>query len=205
MKKTALIIATFLTILSGIFAVGRVRAQNQTVLPLTVVPPKQEVLINPGEHFSTSVKFLNQGDSPVTGSLTVLDFVVQDDVGTPLFLDNPQVVGTTEIPAQYSTEINFGLKIEALLDQASHQVIPKPLQHLFLGLLFSNFWDTKELNQLVSDKQKITEAYFSGKLKSLVLEITKARDFNFLAALLTKNTAFINQITGGSLQQKTTA
>jgi len=102
MKKTALIIATFLTILSGIFAVGRVRAQNQTVLPLTVVPPKQEVLINPGEHFSTSVKFLNQGDSPVTGSLTVLDFVVQDDVGTPLFLDNPQVVGTTEIPAQYS-------------------------------------------------------------------------------------------------------
>jgi hypothetical protein len=79
-----------------------VRAQNQQVLPLTVIPPKQEVLINPGERFSTSVKFLNQGDSPVTGALSVLDFIVEDDKGTPVFLDNPKVVGTTEIPAKYS-------------------------------------------------------------------------------------------------------
>ena len=110
-----------------------------------------------------------------------------------------------EIPAQYSTEINFGLKIEVLLDQVSHLVIPKPLQHLLLGLLFSNFWDEKELNQVVSDKQKIIDAYFSGKLKNLAFEILKAKDFNYLAALLSKNVALFNQITGGSLQQKTTA
>lgn len=74
----------------------------QTQLPLTVVPPKQEVLINPGENFSTSVKFLNQGDSPITGTLTVSDFIVTDSKGTPVFLDNPQVVGTTTIPVKYS-------------------------------------------------------------------------------------------------------
>ena len=110
-----------------------------------------------------------------------------------------------EIPVQYSTEINFGLKIEALLDQASHAVIPKPLQHLLLGLLFANFWDEKELNQLISDKQKIIDSYFSGKLKNLALEIAKAKDFNYLKTLLSKNAGFLNQITGGSLQQKTTA
>jgi hypothetical protein len=74
----------------------------QDVLPLTVVPPKQEVLINPGEKFSTSVKFLNQGESPVTGSLSVLDFIVEDELGTPVFLENPQVIGTSQIPAKYS-------------------------------------------------------------------------------------------------------
>ncbi|KKR86199.1 MAG: ATP synthase subunit alpha [Candidatus Curtissbacteria bacterium GW2011_GWA1_41_11] len=110
-----------------------------------------------------------------------------------------------EIPVQYSTEINFGLKIEALLDQTSHQIIPKPLQHLLLGLLFANFWNEKELNQLLSDKQKIIDAYFSGKLKNLVLEITKANNFEYLATLLSKNVSFLNNITGGSLQQKTTA
>jgi len=102
MKKTALIITAFLILLGGIVVATRVHAQNLQVLPLTVIPPKQEVLINPGEKLSTSVKFLNQGDSPITGSLTVLDFVVEDDSGTPVFLDNPQVVGTTQIPAKYS-------------------------------------------------------------------------------------------------------
>jgi len=103
MKKTALIITTTLILLGGIVAANRIHAQqNLSVLPLTVVPPKQEVLINPGEKLSTSVKFLNEADSPITGSLAVLDFVVEDSNGTPVFLDNPQVVGTTQIPAKYS-------------------------------------------------------------------------------------------------------
>ncbi len=103
MKKTALIITSILVLLAGIAVASRVHAQESLqILPLTVVPPKQEVLINPDEKFSTSVKFSNQGDSPITGTLSVLDFVVEDDKGTPVFLDNPQVVGTTQIPAKYS-------------------------------------------------------------------------------------------------------
>ncbi len=100
MKKTALIITTFLVLLAGLSAIKNIYAQQ--ILPLTVIPPKQDVLINPGETFSTSVKFLNQGDTPVTGTLTVSDFIVTDNIGTPVFLDNPQVVGTTTIPAKYS-------------------------------------------------------------------------------------------------------
>lgn len=100
MKKTALIITILSILLIGFIAVKNIKAQQ--VLPLTVIPPKQDVLINPGESFTTSVKFLNQGDEPVTGALTVADFIVTDNKGTPVFLDGPQVVGTTTIPAKYS-------------------------------------------------------------------------------------------------------
>jgi hypothetical protein len=75
----------FATFLICLFAYSVARAQQ--VLPLTVIPPKQEVLINPGEHFSTSVKFLNQGDTPISGTISVEDFVVTDDNGTPVFID----------------------------------------------------------------------------------------------------------------------
>jgi hypothetical protein len=103
MKKTALIkkviLATVLLLL-GAVAVKNVSAQS--ILPLSVVPPKQDVLVNPGERFDTSVKFMNQGDTPITGTLSVVDFIVQDNNGTPVFLDNPQIVGTTTIPEKYS-------------------------------------------------------------------------------------------------------
>lgn len=108
-----------------------------------------------------------------------------------------------EIPAQYSIEINFGQKIEALLNQRTHQVIPKPLQHLLLGLLFANFWDSKELDRLILDKEKIHQAYFSGKLKSLIAGVEKVNDFKNLRELLIKNLSLLNQITNGGLQQAT--
>lgn len=106
-----------------------------------------------------------------------------------------------EIPPQYSMEINFGQKIEALLNQQIHEVIPKPLQHLFLGLLFANFWDNKELDRLILDKEKIQKAYFSGKLKSLIAQVVKVKDYKNLKDLLVKNLSILNQITNGGLQQ----
>ena len=101
MKKTVLVLTTTL-VLCTLYSVLCTGVHAQQVLPLTVIPPKQEALVNPGEHFETSVKFLNQGDTPVTGTLSVEDFIVTDNQGTPVFLDNPQVVGTTQIPEKYS-------------------------------------------------------------------------------------------------------
>ena len=103
MKKTALIKKIFFVVTLLILeALAFKNVKAQQILPLSVVPPKQDVLINPGEHFSTSVKFLNQGDTPVTGILSVVDFIVQDDNGTPVFLDNPQVAGTASLDSKYS-------------------------------------------------------------------------------------------------------
>ena len=120
MKKTALVIATFLALLVAAVIVHNARAQQ--ILPLTVIPPKQEVLINPGEKFATSVKFANQGDTPVTGALNVLDFIVTDDAGTPVFLDNPKVVGTTQIPAKYSAAKWIGLPQDTISISAKGNV-----------------------------------------------------------------------------------
>ena len=100
MKKTALTITTTLLGILGLLVGGKVLAQS--VLPLTVVPPKQDILINPGETYSTTVKFENSGNTPVSGTLSVSDFIVTDNQGTPVFLDNPTVVGTTNIPERYS-------------------------------------------------------------------------------------------------------
>jgi hypothetical protein len=100
MKKPALIITTTLLGILGLLVGGKALAQ--TVLPLSVVPPKQDILINPGESYSTTVKFQNLGSSPVAGTLSVSDFIVTDNKGTPVFLDNPTVIGTTTIPEKYS-------------------------------------------------------------------------------------------------------
>jgi hypothetical protein len=100
MKKTALTIFTAILVVSSLVLGGKVIAQS--VLPLSVIPPKQEVLINPGENYSTIIKFQNLSTAPVSGSLSAFDFIVTDNIGTPVFLDNPTVVGTTTVPAKYS-------------------------------------------------------------------------------------------------------
>jgi Sec-independent protein translocase protein TatA len=100
MKKTAL--TTILLVLSTLCFVLSTGVHAQSVLPLSVIPPKQEMLINPGESYSTIVKFQNQGIIPISGTLSALDFIVTDTQGTPVFLDNSTVVGTTTLPAKYS-------------------------------------------------------------------------------------------------------
>jgi len=101
MKKTAKRIGLIgLISLIGFVSAGTVIAQS--VLPLSVIPPKQEMLINPGESYSTTVKFQNLSATPITGGISALDFVVTDNIGTPVFLDNPTVIGTVSLPAKYS-------------------------------------------------------------------------------------------------------
>jgi len=63
--------------------------QAQTTLPLTVAPSRQEVAIDPGGTTAVNVKFYNRGDTPVAGLLKVADFIVQDNEGTPEFLEGP--------------------------------------------------------------------------------------------------------------------
>ena len=109
-----------------------------------------------------------------------------------------------EMPPQYQADIDFGLKIEGILDQQSSQVIPRYLQHLLFGLLFNNFWDRKGVDQVVLDKHKIIDAYFSGKLKTSISEIAKAKDLNSLKTVLIKSASLIKQLTNGSLKQATT-
>lgn len=80
----ALIVAT----LCGLSLIPVKKAQAETILPLTVAPARQELLVDPGEQTAVVLKFLNQGDVPVAGLLKVADFIVEDKEGSPTFIED---------------------------------------------------------------------------------------------------------------------
>jgi len=83
MTRTVVVLVFFVSGLS--LAVSHVSAQS--VIPLIVAPARQQITINPGEEAQVSIKFYNQGNSPVSGLVKVADFIVEDDKGTPRLID----------------------------------------------------------------------------------------------------------------------
>lgn len=88
MKKTAYYISAIagIVLLLGT-ASTTVRAQSS--IPLQVSPPRQEIVLDPGESSAVNIRFYNLGDAPLTGILKAADFIVEDDQGTPRIIDNP--------------------------------------------------------------------------------------------------------------------
>jgi len=91
-KKTARIFLVTLAflIVNYILCIVHSRLANAQVnVPLTVAPARQELTIKPGEKSAVIVKFLNQGAEPVSGILKVADFIVEDNEGSPTFIEGP--------------------------------------------------------------------------------------------------------------------
>jgi len=86
---TFLITALFLTS----FFISK-KIQAQTILPLTVAPARQELLVDPGEKTAVVLKFLNQGETAVSGLLKAADFIVEDKEGSPTFLEDETVLSS---------------------------------------------------------------------------------------------------------------
>ncbi len=63
-------------------------AAAQDTLPLTVGPARQQIIVNPGEQATFTVRFYNQSDSNMVGLVKVADFVVQDKEGSPRIVDD---------------------------------------------------------------------------------------------------------------------
>ena len=53
----------------------------------------------------------------------------------------------TELSKETQELIEFGKRIELLFNQEPQQIIPRELQLVLIGLLFSNFWKEKSLNK----------------------------------------------------------
>ena len=83
-----IILTTSFIFLLGIVFLTVKKVQAQTILPLTVAPARQELLVDPGEQTAVVLKFLNQGDTPVAGLLAVADFIVESNDGSPTFLED---------------------------------------------------------------------------------------------------------------------
>jgi hypothetical protein len=85
-QKSTIVFLISIIFLVSFFFIKKVQAQN--ILPLTVAPARQELLVDPGEKTAVIIKFLNQGETPVSGLLKVADFIVEDKEGSPTFLED---------------------------------------------------------------------------------------------------------------------
>lgn len=68
-----------------------VKPQNtkaQDILPLTVGPARQQIIVNPGEKANFVVRFYNQSDAAMTGIINVADFTVTDTQGSTRIIDD---------------------------------------------------------------------------------------------------------------------
>lgn len=123
MSLTGLII---LFVMFG-FMVNPAASSAQDVLPLTVGPARQQILVNPGEQAAFTVRIYNQSDSPIVGLIKVADFVVQDKEGSPRIVDDatlasPKFSGSAwvtlpydrvSIPAQDKITVQASLNVPA--------------------------------------------------------------------------------------------
>lgn len=82
MKKIFFIIVIFIIIITS----GKVFAQ--ATLPLTVIPARNQIEIEPGEKYSLPISFYNQSDSPISGFFKTADFIVDNNKGTPRLIEN---------------------------------------------------------------------------------------------------------------------
>jgi len=84
-KYKLIIIA--LILVGGIFVLSK-KTSAQAKLPLVVAPARQTIQINPGETESSMIKFFNQGDTSVSGNIKAVDFIVENNEGSPILLED---------------------------------------------------------------------------------------------------------------------
>lgn len=79
-----------LTIL-GVLATTTLKAQT-SVSPLVVAPARQSMAADPGKTVTFAVRYYNTSTDPIPGTFKVADFIVNDNQGTPSFLEGPTVL-----------------------------------------------------------------------------------------------------------------
>lgn len=78
-------------------------AKSQNVIPLVVAPARQQLNIDPGTSQRTNIKFLNQSDTPLSGNLKAVDFIVTDSQGSPILIDENSPLSTRFSAASWIT------------------------------------------------------------------------------------------------------
>lgn len=63
-------------------------ALAQSALGLTAIPPRLEINVNPGQVITKEIKVRNESRSEKIISTSVKDFIVTDDLGTPLQIES---------------------------------------------------------------------------------------------------------------------
>ena len=85
MKKTPTPILIFFI---SLFFLSPATAKAQSALGVSAIPPRLEITVNPGEVKTAQLKVRNESSTLKTLTTTVSDFIVTDDTGTPIQLEN---------------------------------------------------------------------------------------------------------------------
>ena len=117
-KKLPIIIA-----LLALFLLPSLAKAQVDVSTLTVAPSRQELTLDPGETKTIPIKFLNSGQELVSGPVRVVDFIVEDNEGSPIFLDETfKITGETQIPRRFSAASWVSLPYKTISIAAKNKV-----------------------------------------------------------------------------------
>lgn len=78
--------------------------KGQSTIPLTVMPARNQIEVEPGEKTYLTINFYNQSDDPISGFFKTADFIVDDNQGTPRLIENIE-----EAPPKYAASNWFEL------------------------------------------------------------------------------------------------
>jgi len=79
------------------------KASAQSIIPLVVAPARQTIEVDPGKTTSFVVRFYNTGIEPISGTFKVADFIVDNNEGSPNFLEGPTTLSKRFAAAQWVT------------------------------------------------------------------------------------------------------
>lgn len=97
MKTIRKKILILIILASSIYYLGSSSVFAQTAIPLTVMPARNQISVDPGEKAVLTINFYNQSNDPISGFFRAADFIVDDNQGTPRLIENIE-----EAPKKYA-------------------------------------------------------------------------------------------------------
>ncbi len=169
LKFTAASILLFTIIHFSLFTFHITAVHAQSVLPLSIANARNELTLDPGETRRVTLKIYNNAQVTISGSLKIVDFVVNDNEGTPIFIDNNQ----NQIDKKYSAAAWMSLPFERLTiaptDKTSFDVtINVPFEAKPGGRYAAVIFEASPSNFTAKDTQiRESESAISPSLASL--------------------------------------
>lgn len=99
--RTKLALFIFPLLLSFTLYLLPAKLKAQSAIPLVVAPARQSLEADPGKTVSFAVRFYNTGIDPISGTFKVADFIVDNNEGTPSFLEGPTTLSNRYAAASW--------------------------------------------------------------------------------------------------------
>ena len=80
-------ISTFLLLLATNYSLFTSSVRAQSIEGLSAIPPRLEITVNPDSAITKTIKVRNESDTDKTVSISIEDFVVNDNKGTPTIIN----------------------------------------------------------------------------------------------------------------------